>query len=205
MPSSREKWDLRHRESFSNPAPEPAGFLLECFPLLPRPHGPSRALDLACGAGQNAVCLAERGWPVVAIDFSPAALDRTAAHAAARNVPVHRADFGALPADLRGVILVEADLETAPLPAAAFDLILCFQYLDRGLFPSIESALRPGGYLLYQTFTELERARGEGPQDPRHLLRTGELRAAFPRLEVLFYRECESPRAVASLLARRPL
>ncbi len=162
-------------------------------------------MDLACGAGQNAVYLAERGWSVVAIDFSPVALERAASLAASRNVPVHRAELGALPADWSGVLLVEADLESAPLPAASFDLILCFQYLDREAFGRIESTLRRGGYLVYETFAESQKAHAEGPHDPSHLLRTGELRAAFPRLEVFFYRECETPRAVASLLARRPM
>jgi len=204
LTSSRDKWDLRHRESSSHPAPEPAAFFVECLPLLPRPHGSSRALDLACGAGQNAVYLAEHGWQVVAIDFSPAALDRAAALAAARHVAVRRAPLNAIPSHLTGVVLVEADLEICGLPTAAFDLILCFHYLDRSAFARIESALRPGGHLFYESFTELQLAYSDGPRDPSHLLRIGELRDALPRLEVLFYRECQWPRAVASLLARKP-
>jgi len=205
MPTSLDRWNLRHRESSSKPPPEPAAFLLECFPLLPRPHPHSRALDLACGAGQNAVYLAEHDWPVIAVDYSSPALDRAAAIAAARHLPVHRAALATIPARFSGVVLVEADLVIAPLPAAAFDLILCFHYLDRAAFPKIESALRPGGHLLYESFTELQLAHAEGPRDPAHLLRTGELRSAFPFLDVLFYRECQSPRALASLLARRPV
>ena len=202
--SSREKWDLRHRESSSHPPPDPTAFLVECFPLLPRPHGASRALDWACGAGQNAVYLAERGWPVLAVDFSPAALDRTAAHAAARHVAIRRTPLNAFPAHFTGLVLTEADLEICALPVAAFDLVLCFHYLDRSAFARIELALRPGGHLLYESFTELQLSNAEGPRDPTHLFSAGELRTAFPHLDVLFYRECQSPRAVASLLARRP-
>jgi SAM-dependent methyltransferase len=84
-------------------------------------------------------------------------------------------------------------------------LILGFHYLERRLFSQIERALRPGGHLLYESFTEFQLAYPEGPRNPEHLLRTGELRGSFPILEVLFYRECQSPRAIASLLARKPM
>jgi len=35
---------------------------------------PGKALDLACGAGRNAIWLAEHGWEVTAVDGAPAAL-----------------------------------------------------------------------------------------------------------------------------------
>src|SRR5208337_3362873 len=79
-----------HREAASHAPPEPAAFLVETFSLLPAPQPRSRALDLACGAGQNAVWLAERRWPVVAVDFSAAALHRAAALAATRQLPLQR-------------------------------------------------------------------------------------------------------------------
>jgi SAM-dependent methyltransferase len=37
---------------------------------------PGRALDLACGEGRNARWLAERGWQVTAMDFSPVAIEK---------------------------------------------------------------------------------------------------------------------------------
>jgi len=214
MNPSLQHWESRHREAASHPPPEPAAFLVETFPLLPAPHPRSRALDFACGAGQNAVWLAERGWPVVAVDFSPAALHRAAALAAARQIPVQRrsslveaAEF--IPArpggrhPLAGLVLVEADLETSALPEAAFDLILCFHYLHRAAFPAIERALAPRGFLLYETFTEDQRAFADGPHSPDHLLARNELRSAFPHLQTLFYREWTTPQALASLLARK--
>ena len=225
MNSSQRRWESRHRESASHPPPEPAAFLVESFPLLPTPHPRSRALDLACGAGQNAVWLAERGWPVLAVDFAPAAIDRAAALSAFRGLRVHRRPLPveaafkssasprpgregrhflpSLPNRFSGILLAEADLETSALPVAAFDLILCFQYLDRAAFTAIERALAPGGFLLYETFTEDQLSHNDGPRSPDHLLRRNELRSAFPNLQTLFYRECTTPRAQASLLARK--
>lgn len=240
MPHDLQSWNIRHREAASHAPPPPAAFLVECFPLLPRPSSRSLALDLACGAGQNAVYLAERGWPVVAVDFSSAALDRAAALAASRGIAVQRVAPGATPAQFHGIVLVEADLTSrlecdgqpaqaglTPLffnqafppgrarpsarssphshsPAFGFDLILCFHYLHRPLLPAIERALAPGGYLLYETFSEPQTLHAEGPHSPEHLLHSGELPRAFSHLVPIFYRECQSPRAVASLFACRP-
>jgi len=229
VPHDLPSWNSRHRDAASHPPPAPASFLIECFPLLPRPTSHSRALDLACGAGQNAVYLAERGWPVVAVDFSSAALDRAASLAASRGISTQRVAPGSAPAQSSGLVLVEADLAScvesgglAPLcfqearlparssphpqpPVFGFDLILCFHYLHRPLLPAIERALAPGGHLLYETFSEFHPAHAEGPHDPAHLLRSGELPRAFSHLVTIFYRECQSPRALASLLALRLL
>jgi len=200
---SQSRWEKRHREASSQPVPDPTSFLLESFPLLPAPGPRSRALDLACGAGHNSVWLAERGWSVVAVDYAPAALARAAAHAAGRRISAASGTFRNLPTRLSGVFLVEADLESLALPVAAFDLVLCFQYLDRAAFPRIERAIAPGGFLLYESFTEAQRAFDKGPRSPQHLLAAGELRTAFPHLDPLFYREFTCTRAIASLVARR--
>jgi tellurite methyltransferase len=204
MNDSQQRWEKRHREAASHPPPEPSPFLVESFPLLPAPHTRSRALDLACGAGHNAVWLAKHGWPVIAVDFTAAALSRAAAHAAACQVRAERGALRPLPRQFSGMLLVDADLESAALPASAFHLILCFQYLDRAALPRIERALAPGGFLLYESFTEAQRQFAEGPRDPKHLFGSGELRDAFRSLEPLFYREWTAGRAMASLIARKP-
>ena len=204
MPSPADTWNSRYTDPSFHPAPQPNPFLLEALPFLPR----GRALDLACGAGQNSVDLAARGWPVTATDVSISALDRAEALATSHNLPVRRASASRIPPDFPRshpeILLLRADLESFTLPASTFDVILCFRYLQRSLFPAIERALRPGGILVFETFTLDQLNFDRGPRNPDHLLHPGELRAAFPNLTHLFYREWKTGEAMASLLARKP-
>ena len=196
-----KNWDQRYRsEPYSDP--EPAPFLREILPLCPR----GRALDLAMGAGRNAVYLAGRGWRVTGLDSSRVALEKAAALARDHQVRVHWA--ADLPREfspkLPGLLLLEADLELWSLPAEQFDLIVCFNFLQRSLFASIERALRRGGMLVYETYTVEQLGFPDGPHNLDYLLRSGELRQSFGELETLFYCELRTGKGIASLLARKP-
>jgi len=98
-----------------------------------------------------------------------------------------------------------ADLTMYPLQQQRFDLIVVVRYLQRNLWSALADALAPGGVLLYETFTEAQRARGRGPTSPDHLLKPGELRHQFPTLELMFYDETIEPDALARLAARRSI
>jgi tellurite methyltransferase len=203
MSTPAETWNSRYAgEGFQSPA-APSSFLREVLPFLPAPSARTRALDLAAGVGHNAVELAFRGWRTVAVDVSTVALERIAALAQSRHVVCTRAR-GLVPSAFEGLRLVEADLERLALPAASFDLILCFRYLQRSLFSGIAASLRPRGLLVFETFTTDQLAFAKGPHSPEHLLHPGELRAAFPDLDCLFYREWTAGEGMASLLARKP-
>ena len=76
-------------------------------------------------------------------------------------------------------------------------------YLHRPLFPPLLAALRPGGVLVYETFTIAQAARGK-PTNPDFLLRPGELRDLVGSLELLAWREGEfDGRDVASVVAQK--
>src|SRR5829696_7502096 len=49
---------------------------------------PSRAIDLGCGEGDNAIFLAQHGFQVTAVDFSPAAISKARAKARDAGVDV---------------------------------------------------------------------------------------------------------------------
>ena len=100
----------------------------------------SRALDLGCGEGADAIWLAEHGWTVVAVDVSTTALTRAREAATSRGV-ADRIDF------------VECDL-TRELPEGPFDLVSA-QFLhstvamDRSaVLRRAAAAVAPGGTLL---------------------------------------------------------
>src|SRR5579862_6819374 len=82
---------------------------------MPRP---GRALDLACGAGRNALYLAELGWQVVAVDSSRAAIRLLRERAAAAGFEVQ-----AQVADLESAAFV--------IEPCGYDLICDFFYLQR--------------------------------------------------------------------------
>ncbi len=203
MPSSQSEWDAKHRLAAERAPAEPASIVRELLPLLPR--GP--ALDLACGTGRHTLLIASRGQHVVGLDWSNVALEILGVRARAGRISVKR--VGSFETSgrraPRGIELFQTDLEQVELPEQAFDLVLCFQYLQRSLFPQMTRALRPGGVLLFETYTRAQLEFEGGPRNPDHLLGTGELREAFPALRVLFYRELRAGQGIASLLAQKPM
>jgi SAM-dependent methyltransferase len=154
--------------------------------LLPRG---GRALDLAGGAGANAIWLSRRGLDVSLADISPVALE-LARHEAERNGVSLR--------------LLEMDLERDPFPPGPWDLILCFRFLWRPLFEVVPAALAPGGLFVVAHPTKSNLTRHERPGS-RYLLDDGELPGLARGLEVLRYQEGWTAEGnhEASLLARR--
>lgn len=74
------------------------------------PAPPARVVDLGCGTGSLAVLLAERGYAVTAIDFSPKMLAVAKRKARDAGVVV---EFGL------------GDAADPELPSASFDVVLC--------------------------------------------------------------------------------
>lgn len=150
-----------------------------------------KALDVACGAGRDAVYLALAGFEVEAWDILPDAL-AMADELAARNGVAIRT--------------VQRDVEREPdLGESAYDLICCFNFLYRPLLQRIAAAIRPGGLVAYETFVEPQRELFGKPSRASHVLAAGELAAAFADFEILVSREgLVGPRRyAASLIARK--
>jgi hypothetical protein len=151
--------------------------------------GPRRALDLAMGEGRHAVPLAETGFVTFGVDLAVERLQT-----ARRLLLGRRLD----------VLQWAADLDTYPLPAGHFDLLCCTRFLLRARWDDLKRSVRQGGFVIYETYTTGQIARGFGPSSPDHLLHPGELVEAFDAWTVLHSEEVDAPAAVARLVARKP-
>lgn len=200
MPYDTQEWDDRYRQPGYWAGKEPAEFLREVLPLLPR----GTVLDLASGEGRNAVFLARQGYQVFAVERSRVGLEKTEALARECGVACLWATQLTLPHKHEAQLhLVQADLESFALPSGQFDVLLCFKYLQRPLLPYLHGALRRRGMLVYETHTLEHLKFAGGPRSPEFLLQPGELRAAFSAMEILFYSELCAGKGMASLLARK--
>jgi 2-polyprenyl-3-methyl-5-hydroxy-6-metoxy-1,4-benzoquinol methylase len=128
-----------------------------------------RALDVACGVGQNAIWLAQHGFIVDAVDISSVALAHARQAATQAGVSVN---------------LIQADLDEWQPPVEAYDLVIGFRFLNRKLWPRLQTAVRPGGWLLYQTFN-LRKLTPDADFPPEYLLDIGELSHAFGEWDIL--------------------
>lgn len=124
---------------------------------------PGRALDLACGAGREAVYLKSLGWRVLAVDLLPDALVRGRALEGRYAPGPHAVDWRRLN--------LESDDR---LPAGPFDLICVFRFLHRPLLRRLAPLLGSGGGLVLETFSPLHRDRHGRPRRESLTLRPEE-------------------------------
>lgn len=176
--------DMDHIHESSS---EPAQFLVENIGLLPV----GKALDIAMGNGRNAIYLATKGFDVEGVDVSPEQI-HSALEAAQKAGVVVRAGV----ADLEHGYKIKKD---------AYDVIICFNYLQRSLIPQIKEGVKRGGMVVYETFIIDQAVLFGKPRNPDYLLRHNELLALFRDFRCIRYREgiMESRRAIASIVAEK--
>jgi len=164
---TRVRWDNFYQGADSVPAMR---VVAENLHLLPRS---GNGLELACGLAANAFMLAEHGLRMDAWDISPVVVERINQAASQRNLPVSGK---------------ACDLDREPLPVSRYDVVVVTHFLDRDLVQPIIAALKPGGILMYQTFTRTRVSAG-GPENELFRLADGELLSLFSDLQPRVYRE----------------
>jgi tellurite methyltransferase len=186
----KASWNKKYSEG-SHSSLEPDPFLVSAYDefLFGTSHG--LALDVAGGVGRHSIWLAQRGWRVKLLDIS--------------EVGVKQAEKNAKRTGAASSISTEIrDLNTTQdLGREQYDLIVVFFFLQRELFPALLDAIKPGGILIYKTYTTEQKNFPGGPSHPMFLLQPNELLHAFPSLRVLHYHETIQERGVAELVARK--
>lgn len=183
-----DKWNKRYHKATALPAINP--LLQQWQHLLPSCQPPQanqptfqqpikqhlRALDLACGLGQNAFYLATKGFVVDAWDSSSVAIKKVQDYAQQHSLAVRS----------RQVDFVQDDLsELEKGTCGAFDFVIVNAYLQRELCPQIIDWLKPNGVLFYQTFNQIK--VGNKPSNSDFLLQPSELLRLFSPLLPLVY------------------
>ena len=190
----RRRWDLRYAQGGGPRKATPHTWLVQHAWRL----RPGRALDVACGMGRDSIWLARRGFLVHAVDISAVALQEAQRRAQKAGV-ADRVRF------------IVADLTRFAFPRAYYDLVIGFSYWEADLKHALREAVRPGGFIIYETFNIWWRHTRPDVQEA-YLLQPGELLAWLRDWHVWAYREIGSDhptvrgiKAVSSIVAQKPL
>ena len=187
--ADRDRWNTRYADGAYESRRHPSPFMEQIAHLLPVD---GRALDLACGAGRNAMYLAHRGLKVDAVDISRVALERA------------RVDAGELPIRWLG-----RDLDDGFEATVDYDVIVNIRYVNLALVSTLTDSLRPGGVLVIEQHLA-SAADVIGPKNPAYRVEKGELsRVASGMIvehidERLFNDPDGRRAALARLVARKP-
>ena len=187
-------WDKKYSER-SHSSLEPDPFLVSAHDEFLFATTPGLALDIAGGVGRHAIWLAQRGWRTRLIDISDVGIGLAEKNASRALGPVAK-EF---------LITAEvADLHSIQdFGREQYDLVLVFYFLQRELFPALAAALKPGGFLIYKTYTTEQKNFAGGPSHPMFLLEPNELLRAFSSMRILHYHETIQEKGVAELVARK--
>jgi tellurite methyltransferase len=167
--SDKGKWDKIYNTNRQTLI-SPAKVLLENQHLLPTS---GTALDLACGRGANAVCLAENGLTVSAWDISSSALEHLSNKAKEKGLIINSET---------------KDVSEQPPDPDTFDVIVVSHFLDRTLIDDIRNAIKTDGLIFYQTFIK-DKVSKTGPSNPDYLLDKNELLDFFKDWTIIHYQE----------------
>lgn len=167
--AERREWDRRYAECDEPIQTRPSPFLEAWLPTLP-PGG--RALDVACGAGRNALRLAEAGYEVDAVDISAVAVARGRSEARQRGL------------DLTWHV---ADLDDFDPGRERYQVIVVIRYRNRDLWPRLIDALALNGWLLAEHHFKTP-APVTGPSET-FKLEPQELLRAFGELRVILFED----------------
>ena len=188
----RVKWDARYEQGAYTQRPCPSEFLRQHIGHLQ----PGRALDIACGAGRNALYLAQQGWQVDAIDISAVGLEHAQCAARDANLQVnwHCQDL----------------LDHPHIPRSDYQLIILFRFVAMQLLEQLPAHLLAGGLLMVEEHM-VWATPVTGPGSNRFRVAPGTLKSCLPAMQVIVEEEGAvvdadgSTAALSRLLVQKPV
>ena len=173
-------WEERYGRDEYAYGEEPNAFFKASLDPLP---APGRLLLPGEGEGRNAVYAARRGWKVHAFDSSAAGRDKALRLAKRHGVQIEY--------DI-------ADYESAHIEPAAYDAVaLIFthmhQRIRRSVHQRLVTALKPGGHLFVEVYSQEQLRYGTGgPPNAEMLSTLADLREDFSGLQILQLEQVEA-------------
>ncbi len=182
--ADKKKWDAKYTGREGSGQHDP--WLDTIAHLLP---DKGAALDVAGGAGRNALWMARRGLRVTLTDISTVGMEIALGQASREGLSLS---------------LLAADLDSDPLSEGPWDIVMCLNFLDRRLFGDFKRLLAPGGVLVFAQPTLSNLQRHKHPSE-RYLLQDGELPELVQGLDIRLYEEgwADSGRYEARVVARK--
>jgi len=163
-------WDERYSKG-EFATKEPHKLLIEWARKLKA----GRALDIACGTGRHTIFLAENGWRVTGVDNSKVGIEITRERAKESGVEVE-------------VIVADIENHEFEIKPNSYDLICDFYYLQRDLFPTIQSGIKSGGAFIAAIHI-VGAKDDEEHTNKTFLMEEGELREVFKDWDIVHYYE----------------
>ncbi|MZH03100.1 MAG: class I SAM-dependent methyltransferase [Nitrospinae bacterium] len=183
-PKDKDRWNSKYETEVYLFGEKPIPFLIENSHLLPK----GKVVDIAMGEGRNGVYLATQGFDVLGLDISEKGLEKAHNLAKKNNTTIETK---------------VVDLENYQLQPNSYDVIVCTYYMDRDLYKQFESALKPGGMIVVETYNidYLKYAKFSR----KWALDTNELLDIFKGLRVIRYQDFDDGlEAYSSIIAQKP-
>ena len=183
-PKDKDRWNSKYETEVYLFGEKPIPFLVDNVHLLPK----GKVLDIAMGEGRNGVYLATQGFEVLGLDISEKGLAKAHNLAKKNNVTIETK---------------VVDLESFTLEPNSYDVILCTYYMQKDLFKQFQSALKPGGMIVVETYNVdyLKYVRFSR----KWALDINELLKIFKGLRVIRYQDYDDDKeAYSSIIAQKP-
>lgn len=183
-PKDKDRWNSKYETEVYLFGEKPIPFLVDNVHLLPK----GKVLDIAMGEGRNGVYLATQGFEVLGLDISEKGLAKAHNLAEKNNVTIETK---------------VVDLESFTLEPNSYDVILCTYYMQKDLFKQFQSALKPGGMIVVETYNVDYLKYVQFSR--KWALYTNELLDIFKDLRVIRYQDYDDGKeAYSSIIAQKP-